>query len=189
MIINHDSRSNGDISQLNPAFNNLQIIFWTIEKCLKLGFSSSQILLNIFSICLKYLKKNSLIHVYNIFYSLYYKINKNSKQKEEGKLSYEWTRNHMTILNKIRMKNLAKKPLSGYKIGLCLHVTKETAVLAMAIKDLGGQIVMCSANPLSIQDNIAAFLTSEGIDTFAKRGETQEEYRKYILAVLKFKPD
>jgi len=127
--------------------------------------------------------------VYNIFYSLYYKINKNSKQKEEGKLSYEWTRNHMTILNKIRMKNLAKKPLSGYKIGLCLHVTKETAVLAMAIKDLGGQIVMCSANPLSIQDNIAAFLTSEGIDTFAKRGETQEEYRKYILAVLKFKPD
>ena len=88
---------------------------------------------------------------------MYYKIKKNGRRKDEGKLSYEWTRNHMTILNKIRMKNLAKKPLSGYKIGLCLHVTKETAVLAMAIKDLGGHIVICSANPLSIQDNIAAF--------------------------------
>ena len=86
---------------------------------------------------------------------MYDKIKKNIRLKEEGKLAYEWTRNHMTMLEKIRIKNQSNKPLSGYKIGLCLHVTKETAVLAMAVKDLGARIIMCSANPLSIQDNIA----------------------------------
>jgi adenosylhomocysteinase len=95
----------------------------------------------------------------------------------------------MTILEKIRSKNQERKPLSGYRLGLCLHITKETSVLVMAAKQLGAEIAMCSANPLSVQDDIAAFLNSEGVNVFAWKGQTFKEYKDCIEKVLKFKPD
>ncbi|MFL6337559.1 MAG: adenosylhomocysteinase, partial [Nitrososphaeraceae archaeon] len=69
----------------------------------------------------------------------------------------------MKILEKIKSKNQSGRPLSGYRLGFCLHVTKETSVLVMAAKELGAEIALCSANPLSVQDDIAAFLASEGV--------------------------
>jgi adenosylhomocysteinase len=95
----------------------------------------------------------------------------------------------MAILNKIKIKNEKKKPLSGLRIGFCLHITKETSVLVMTAKQLGAEIALCSANPLSVQDDIAAFLSSEGINTFAWRGETKREYDECIDSVLKFQPN
>ncbi len=67
----------------------------------------------------------------------------------------------MAILDKIKIKNEKKKPLAGYRIGFCLHITKETSVLVMTTKELGADVALCSANPLSVQDDIAAFLSSE----------------------------
>jgi adenosylhomocysteinase len=95
----------------------------------------------------------------------------------------------MVILDKIKIKNEKKKPLAGYRIGFCLHITKETSVLVMTAKELGADIALCSANPLSVQDDIAAFLSSEGITTFAWRGETKREYDECINSVLKFRPN
>jgi adenosylhomocysteinase len=95
----------------------------------------------------------------------------------------------MKILEKITSKHQSKKPLSGYRLGFCLHVTKETAVLVMAAKRLGAKIALCSANPLSVQEDIAAFLSSENVNVFAWKGETLKEYKDCILTVLKFKPD
>jgi adenosylhomocysteinase len=66
--------------------------------------------------------------------------------------------------------------------------TKETSVLMMTPKQLGAEIALCSANPLSIQDDIAAFLSSEGVITFAWKGETIKEYKECIKQVLKFRP-
>jgi adenosylhomocysteinase len=106
-----------------------------------------------------------------------------------GKSSYEWASSHMAILDKIRIKNEKSKPLAGYKLGFCLHITKETSVLVMTAKQLGAEIALCSANPLSVQDDIAAFLSSEGVNTYAWRGETTKEYKKCIQSVLEFKPD
>jgi adenosylhomocysteinase len=95
----------------------------------------------------------------------------------------------MVILDKIKIKNEKKKPLAGYRIGFCLHITKETSVLVMTAKELGADVALCSANPLSVQDDIAAFLSSEGITTFAWRGETKREYDECINSVLKFRPN
>lgn len=108
---------------------------------------------------------------------------------QNGKLSYQWARDHMAILDKIKIKNENKKPLAGYRIGFCLHITKETSVLVMTAKELGADVALCSANPLSVQDDIAAFLSSEGITTFAWRGETKREYDECINSVLKFRPN
>lgn len=108
---------------------------------------------------------------------------------QNGKLSYQWARDHMVILDKIKIKNEKKKPLAGYRIGFCLHITKETSVLVMTAKELGADVALCSANPLSVQDDIAAFLSSEGVTTFAWRGETKREYDACINSVLKFRPN
>lgn len=104
-------------------------------------------------------------------------------------MSYKWARSHMTILDKIKIRNESKKPLSGCKLGFCLHITKETSVLVITAKLLGAEIALCSANPLSTQDDVAAFLSSEGIRTFAWRGQSERQYRKCIKTVLEFQPD
>jgi adenosylhomocysteinase len=94
----------------------------------------------------------------------------------------------MKILDKITTKYRKTKPLSGCRLGFCLHVTKETSVLVMAAKQLGAEIAICSANPLSVQDDIASFLGSEGVKVFAWKGETFKDYKNCMKMVLKFKP-
>ncbi|MGB0025348.1 MAG: adenosylhomocysteinase, partial [Nitrososphaeraceae archaeon] len=84
-----------------------------------------------------------------------------------GKRSYEWARAHMTIFDYISKKSRKSRPLLGIKLGLCLHITKETSVLVMCAQKLGAEVAICSANPLSVQDDIAAFLSSEKILTYA----------------------
>jgi len=73
---------------------------------------------------------------------------------ETGKLSYEWALRMMKIISKITEKYRRSKPLANFKLGFCLHITKETSVLIMAAKALGAQISICSANPLSVQPDI-----------------------------------
>src|SRR5215207_1984259 len=77
---------------------------------------------------------------------------------ESGKLAYEWAVGLMKIITKISHKYQRTKPLANFKLGVCLHITKETSVLIMAAKALGAQISICSANPLSIQADVVEFL-------------------------------
>jgi adenosylhomocysteinase len=105
-----------------------------------------------------------------------------------GRLSFEWARSRMAIVEKIRAKNERSRPLSGLRLGFCLHITKETSVLVMAAKSLGADVAICSANPLSAQDDIAAFLYSKGVAVYAWRGETKAEYQQCIKRVLDFRP-
>jgi adenosylhomocysteinase len=108
---------------------------------------------------------------------------------ERGELSYRWARAHMSILEKSISRLEDRKPLHGVKTALCLHVTKETAVLALGLKRLGADVSLSAANPLSTQDDIAAFLTMQGIDVYAWRGESTQEYYECIRSVLLKKPD
>ncbi len=108
---------------------------------------------------------------------------------EEGRLAYEWASKHMQILTKSIEKLEDKKPLNGISLALCLHVTKETSVLAMGAKRLGADVSLTAANPLSTQDEIAAFLDSQGIDVYAWRGESSDEYMECIRSVLRKRPD
>ena len=68
---------------------------------------------------------------------------------EQGKLEYLWAKYNMPIINIIVKKYESKKPLEGFSLGVCLHITKETAVLVNGLRHLGANISLCSANPLS----------------------------------------
>lgn len=111
-----------------------------------------------------------------------------TKLAAKGRLSHEWALRRMGIIEKIRSKNEREQPLAGLRLGICLHITKETSVLAMATKSLGAEIAICSANPLSAQDDIAAFLYEQGMHVYAWRGETKAQYQQCIQSVLAFKP-
>jgi adenosylhomocysteinase len=111
-----------------------------------------------------------------------------SRLAAKGRLSHEWAARRMGIIGKIVSKHRRAQPLAGLRLGFCLHITKETSVLAMAAKSLGARVAICSANPLSAQDDIAAFLYDEGMHVYAWRGETKAQYRQCISDVIAFKP-
>ena len=101
----------------------------------------------------------------------------------------EWAGREMPVLNIIRERFLREKPLAGIRMAACLHVTTETANLALTLRDGGAELVMCASNPLSTQDETAAALVREyGIPTFAIKGEDEETYNRHLSAVLDFKP-
>ena len=101
----------------------------------------------------------------------------------------EWAGREMSVLNIIRERFLREKPLAGIRMAACLHVTSETANLALTLRDGGAELVMCASNPLSTQDETAAALVREyGIPTFAIKGEDEETYNRHLSAVLDFKP-
>jgi len=115
------------------------------------------------------------------------KVKSTPKLIKEGKLSYEWARSHMQILNNT-ISRLKSKPLKGVTLGFCLHITKETSVLLMGAKELGATVACCGGNPLTTQDNIAAFLASQGIHVYAWHGQSVKEYDWCIQQVLNHKP-
>lgn len=108
---------------------------------------------------------------------------------DEGKLRIEWAENDMPVLRLIRKRFSSEKPLAGVKLGLCLHVTTETANLAITLKEGGAEVVICASNPLSTQDDVAASLVKHyEIPVFAIKGEDNDTYYKHIESVLNTKP-
>ena len=114
---------------------------------------------------------------------------KNPRLAKNGKIAYEWARSHMQILDNTLNRLKKSKPLKGVTIGFCLHITKETSVLVMGAKELGANVAVCGGNPLTTQDNIAAFLASQGIHIYAWNNQTTKEYDWCIEQVLKHKPN
>jgi adenosylhomocysteinase len=106
----------------------------------------------------------------------------------EGALLVEWATKHMPVLNQIRDRFEKKKPLKNITIGACLHVTKETAVLAETLKTGGAKVALCGSNPLSTQDEVAAYLATKGINVYAWRDQSTKEYFWCINQVLDHKP-
>lgn len=107
---------------------------------------------------------------------------------EEGRKNFRWAEDHMGALVKLAKKYGRSKPLEGVTVGVCLHVTKETSVLIDSLVKAGAKVKLSAANPLSTQDDIAAFLGTEA-EVWAWRGETSEEYSWCIEQVLKAKPE
>ena len=105
-----------------------------------------------------------------------------------GRLQYEWAKSHMPILNMAISKMKKSKPLQNTKLGVCLQITKETSVLLMGLKELGAKVICCGGNPLTTQDDIAAFLESQGIQIFAWSGQNRLEYDWCQFQVLSYNP-
>jgi len=116
------------------------------------------------------------------------KVKTSPKLIKEGKLSYEWAKSHMQILNNTITRLKKSKPLKGLTLGFCLHITKETSVLLMGAKELGATVACCGGNPLTTQDNVSAFLASQGIHVYAWHGQSVKEYDWCIQQVLNHKP-
>jgi len=113
---------------------------------------------------------------------------KDMKLADEGKLKIEWAEAHMGALLKIQERFKKEKPFKGIKIGLALHITKETAVLIRTLVAGGAEVAITSCNPLSTQDDVAAALAKEGIKVWGYKGEGKEDYYKYLTNVIKFGP-
>src|SRR5439155_14052491 len=109
---------------------------------------------------------------------------------EKGLNRIEWAGSEMPVLKLIRQRFAREKPLAGLRIAGCLHVTSETANLALTLKEGGAQITLCASNPLSTQDDVAAALAGEyGINTFAIKGEDEQTYYRHIDADLASRPN
>ena len=106
-----------------------------------------------------------------------------------GKGRIEWAAKDMPVLRLIRDRFAKDLPLKGVRMSGCLHITTETANLAITLKAGGADLVLCASNPLSTQDDVAAALVSEyGIPTFAIKGEDEETYYRHINSALDHKP-
>ncbi|MCH7621546.1 MAG: adenosylhomocysteinase [Chloroflexi bacterium] len=107
----------------------------------------------------------------------------------EGVKRIEWAEREMGVLRLIKERFTKEKPLAGYRMSACLHVTTETANLAITLQAGGADLVLCASNPLSTQDDVAAALVSEyGIPTFSIKGEDNDTYYRHIGAVLDHQP-
>jgi adenosylhomocysteinase len=101
----------------------------------------------------------------------------------------EWAGREMPVVNMIRERFGKEKPLNGVRLSACLHVTSETANLAIALRDSGAEVVLCASNPLSTQDDVAAALVQEyGIPTYAIKGENEATYYEHLEAALAVEP-
>ena len=108
---------------------------------------------------------------------------------KEGKLRVEWAAEEMPVLALIQERFKKEKPLKGVNIAACLHVTTETANLAITLKDGGANVALCASNPLSTQDDAAAYLVKDHkISVFAIKGEDTKTYYKHINSVLDLSP-
>ena len=107
----------------------------------------------------------------------------------QGKLNIEYAETQMGALAKIKERFEKEKPLKGLRIGMALHITKETAVLIKTLAAGGAEVAACSCNPLSTQDDVAASLAESGIRVYAYKNETKEDYYRFLNKVIEFKPN
>ena len=112
----------------------------------------------------------------------------NQNLAADGERNFLWAKAHMGTLNALAEKYGKSKPLEGVKLGVCLHVTKETSVLIDALLAAGAEVRLAGANPLSTQDDIAAYLSTR-TEVWAWRGQSAKEYGWCIQQVLGFRPD
>ena len=114
---------------------------------------------------------------------------KDMNMAKDGAMKIMWAEDHMPVLMNIKKRFDKEKPLKGLTLACCLHVTKETAVLMRTLKAGGANVYICGSNPLSTQDDVSAALADDGINVFAWRGVTNDEYYWCIDQVLDAKPN
>ncbi len=103
---------------------------------------------------------------------------------QQGEYNIELAEANMSALMSIKQRFEKEKPLKGIRVGMALHVTKETAVLVKTLIAGGAEVAITGCNPLSTQDDVSAALAKQGIKVWAYKGETKEDYYKYLNKVI-----
>src|SRR3989442_8888471 len=115
---------------------------------------------------------------------------KDLSQAAVGRLKIEWAEQSMPVLRQVRERFAREQPLKGIRLGACLHVTTETAVLMLTLRAGGALLALCASNPLSTQDDTAAALGQEyDVAVYAHKGEDHARYYRHIEAVLGRRPE
>ncbi len=107
---------------------------------------------------------------------------------DEGRLRVEWAGGQMPVIAALKERFAKEQPFAGITIAACLHVTTETANLVQALRAGGAEVYLCASNPLSTQDDTAAYLAAEGVGVYSVRGEDHDTYYAHIREVLDRKP-
>jgi adenosylhomocysteinase len=108
----------------------------------------------------------------------------------KGTRRLDWARTHMKVLAEIRQKLIKERILEGVKVGMALHVEAKTGMLAVSLAEAGAKVRLASCNPLSTDDSVALALKERhGIETYAKKWESTEEYYGNLNSVLDMGPD
>ncbi|MCM8830037.1 MAG: adenosylhomocysteinase, partial [Candidatus Omnitrophica bacterium] len=114
---------------------------------------------------------------------------KDIKLAEQGKKRVEWAFRHMHVLKLLRASYHKNKIFKGMRIGCCLHITTETANLVINLRQAGADVLLCASNPLSTQDDVAAYLVKyERIGVFGRYGDDRKSYYQNIKNVMAIKP-
>jgi adenosylhomocysteinase len=113
---------------------------------------------------------------------------KNLSLSDQGRKNMELAELHMGALMEIKKRFEKERPLDGIRVGLALHVTKETGILVRTLRAGGAEIAITGCNPLSTQDDVASALAEEGVKVWAYKGETKEDYYRYINYVIDTRP-
>jgi len=113
-----------------------------------------------------------------------------NKLLEKGVNRIEWAKAHMPVLGKIRERMVKERIFEGLKVGMALHTEAKTAVLALTIQEAGAEVRLTSCNPLSTDDSVAYALDKEyGLETYAKKDQTNRQYYVSLNKVLDIRPD
>jgi adenosylhomocysteinase len=107
----------------------------------------------------------------------------------QGEARIEWAAGQMPVLARIRERFERERPLEGIRLAACLHVTAETASLIRTLRAGGAEPALCSANPLSTQDEVAAALVHGGVEVRARRGEDLDTYAEHVRSLLEAGPE
>jgi adenosylhomocysteinase len=103
----------------------------------------------------------------------------------EGAARIAWASDQMPVLRQIRERFAAQRPLAGVRVAACLHVTAETANLLRTLIEGGASAALCSANPLSAQDDVAAALVRDhGVEVRAIQGESLDTYAAHVRSLV-----
>ena len=113
---------------------------------------------------------------------------KDSSLAEAGRRQIEWAYREMPVVALLRERFATEKPLKGIRMAGCLHITTETANLALTLKEGGASLILCASNPLSTQDDVAAALVEYDIPVNAIKGEDDKTYYKHIDTALDSSP-
>jgi len=112
------------------------------------------------------------------------------ENNSKGFLRLEWARDRMDVMSSIRERFIREKPFKGIKISMALHVEAKTGVFALLLKEGGARLRMASCNPLSSDDSVVDSLKKDyGMEVFARKGESEEEYYEYLNKALDIEPN
>ena len=108
---------------------------------------------------------------------------------ESGEKKIQWVRDNMPLLRSIEEEYSKKKPLSGLRVALSIHLEAKTAYLCRVLAAAGAEMYITGSNPLSTQDDVAAALAKSGLNVFAWYNCTGEEYHEHLSEVIKSQPN